>query len=182
MKPEILSSKIIYTGYFSLRTDLLQRQDGETVHYTSVIMAQDAAVILAEDPQGRLILNREYRQPARTEILSCPGGTLEPNEDPLLGGQREMLEETGYFSDDIRLLGCCYTQPGLCNQKIYYLYAKNAVFKGTKNLDPFEFIETELLTEQELKQAILAGRPIDSILCTALLYKSLYQSQPLSTK
>ena len=173
LRPQTLSSRVVYRGYFNLHTDLLRKPDGKTADHTSIIVAWDAVVILAEDSSGRLILNREYRHAPGVEILGCPGGKLEKGESPLIGGKRELLEETGYASDDVQLIGSCYAMPGLCNQMIHYLYAKNATLQKPQQLDPFEFIETELMTEEELKAAICHGRVIDSILCTALLYKSL---------
>ena len=172
MRPETLLSNIVYSGYFDLRKDLLKRQDGITADYTSIILAWDAVVIIAEDSEGRLILNREYRHPVGKAVLCCPGGKLEEGEAPLLGAKRELLEETGYSSKELTIIGSCYPLPGLCNQQIHYVYAKNATFERHQQLDPFEFIETELMTEEALKKAIQAGEPVDGILCTALFYKS----------
>ena len=175
-KPKVHSSKIIFQGFFDLRQDMVEGEDGALHSYSSLILGTDATVILAQDPDGRWILNREYRHPTGRILLGCPGGRLEPEEDPIQGGQREFYEETGYWSDQIVLLGCSHPFPGLCNQKVYYLWAKNAFLKGKQQLDPFELIQTELKTDAELKREILAGNDIDSALCTALYYKELYEA------
>jgi len=173
-KPKIQSTKTIFSGFFDVRQDILQRADGITHSYTSLILSTDATSILAQDPEGRWILNREYRHPIGSYILGCPGGRLENGEDPLLGGQREFFEETGYWSDEIELIGVAYPFAGVCNQKIYFLYAKNAVKKGPQTLDPFEFIQTELLTDEELRKEIASSNSlIDGILCSALWYKEM---------
>lgn len=171
--PKISSSLIVYEGFYNLRKDSLEREDGEKLDYTSLEIPWDAAVVLAEDAEGRLVLNREYRHPTGQFVLGCPGGSLKANEDPIMGGARELFEETGYRSDEIELIGCCYPIPSVCNQKIYFLHAKNARQSPDRKLDPFEFIETELKSEEELRQEILSGALIDGILCTALWYKSL---------
>lgn len=171
--PTTYSSEIVYEGFFKMRKDRIVRHDGEMCDFTSLEIGWDAAVVIAEDPEGRLILNREYRQPTRRIILGCPGGKLEEGEDPIAGGARELLEETGYKSSDLRLIGSCYPIPGVCNQKVYFIHAKNARPGAGRKLDPFEFIETVLKTEEELKQEILSGALIDGILCTALWYKSM---------
>jgi len=169
-KPKVHSSKFLHKEFFSLREDLLERSDGLKHSYTSLILPCDATVILAQDQEGRWILNREYRHPTGEILLGCPGGRLEPGENPITGGQREFFEETGYWSDDIQIIGTSYPFPGLCNQKIYFLLAKNAFKKGEQQLDPFEFIEVELKTHEELQEEIQKGHLIDSILCAALWY------------
>lgn len=173
MKPKVLQSKTILNEYVDIRQDVLERSDGLTRVYTYMVLPTDATVILAETPDGKFILNREYRHPTNDYILGCPGGRLEPGEDPLAGALREFEEETGYSPSEMKLLGLSYPFPGLCNQKIYFVHAKNAVFKKEQRLDPFEYIQTELKTESELRAEITAGHQVDSLLVTALGYKAL---------
>lgn len=174
-KPKVHSSKIVYKGFFEVRQDMIERKDGLLQPYSTLVLSTDAAAVIAQDLEGRWILNREYRHPTGAFILGCPGGRLEKGEDPIAGGQRELFEETGYWSDEIALIGCCYPFPGVCDQRIYYLWAKNALKKGPQRLDPFEVIETELKTEEELKEEIRKQTHVDAILCTALWYKGLFR-------
>lgn len=167
--PKIRTSQIVYDGYFRLREDLLEQENG-AVQPLSMLLCSDATAILAQDSLGRWILNREYRHPTGEILLSCPGGRLETGEDPIAGGKRELFEETGYWSDEVFILGCCYPFPGICNQRIFYLFAKNARKAGTQRLDPFEFIDTELLEDKEVRRRILNGENVDGILLTALWY------------
>jgi ADP-ribose pyrophosphatase len=172
-KPKVHSSKLVFEGFFNVRVDMLEDRSGGVHPYSSLILPTDAAAILAQDTEGRWILNREYRHPAGEFLLGCPGGRLEPGEDPVLGGQRELFEETGYWSDEIEVIGCSHPFPGICNQKLYYLFAKNSVKKGEQRLDPFERIEVELKTDEELKKAIRSSDRIDAILCAALWYAEI---------
>ncbi len=173
MKPPLVrSSQTIYSGFFDLRTELLERGDGKTQSYTSLFLPWDAAVVLAEDADGRLVLNREYRPPAKNFLLGCPGGRLEEGEDPISGGRRELFEETGYWAENLSVIGACYPIPSLCNQKLFLLHAKNAYLKGKPTPDAFEFIETVLKTEEELRRDIQAGALVDGILCMALWHKA----------
>ena len=173
MKPKILQSKTILNEYVSIRQDVLERADGLTRVYTHMVLPTDAAVILAETADGKFVMNREYRHPTGDYILGCPGGRLEPGEDPLVGALREFEEETGYSSSEMKLLGLSYPFPGLCNQKIYFVHAKNAFPKKGQKLDPFEYIQTELKTEAELRAEIAAGHRVDGLLVTALGYRAL---------
>jgi ADP-ribose pyrophosphatase len=170
-RPKIQKSKLLYSGFFDLRQDLLERADGLTHQYTSIILATDAVAILAQDQNGLWILNREYRHPTGKVLLGPPGGRLEKGEDPIVGARRELFEETGYWADEIVLLGSSHPFPGICDQKIHYLWAKNAVKKADQSLDPFEFIEIELKTDEQLRREIRSGSNVDGNLCAALWYK-----------
>ena len=172
-KPSLCSSEIVYRGFFDIRKDRIMRQDGELFDYTCMVLPMNAAVVVAQTSDGLFIINREYRQPTGEWILGCPGGRLEKGEDPIKGGQRELFEETGYWSDEISILGCCYPLPSLLDQKIYFLHAKNAFLKSKQHLDPFEFIDIELKSQEQLQKEIRDGTNIDSIMCAALWYKSL---------
>ena len=169
-RPRICASHTSPQGFFDLCCDTLERTDGAQQTYTMLSIPVDATTILARDPEGRWILNREYRHPTGKHLLGCPGGRLEKGEDPLVGGQRELFEETGYFAKELILLGSCYPFPGLCNQKIYYLFAPLAEKLGEQALDPFEFIELELKTDAELEKAIRESEEVDAQLCAALWY------------
>jgi len=172
-KPSLCSSEIVYRGFFDIRKDRIMRADGESFDYTCMVLAVDAVAVVAQTTDGLFIMNREYRQAAGEWVLGCPGGRLEKDEDPIKGGQRELFEETGYWSDEISILGCCYPLPSLLDQKIYFLHAKNAALKSKQHLDPFEFIDIELKTQNQIEKEIREGTNIDSIMCAALWYKSL---------
>jgi ADP-ribose pyrophosphatase len=172
-RPEIHSSEIVYEGFFNVRVDLLELPHGLRRPYTLLTTGCDAAVVLAETEEGKLVVNQEYRHPAGHCLLSCPGGRLDYGESPLEGGRRELLEETGYSSEDIRLLGSVYPFPAMCDQKIYFLFAKGARLLQSTQHESFELIQTFTLAEEELLQRIASGAPTDGVLCTALLLKRL---------
>lgn len=172
-KPKIESSRAIWSGEFStLHEDLLTREGlEERKSYVHMRLHSDAAVVLAQDMEGRFILNHEYRHPTKEYLLGCPGGRMEEGEDPVETGRRELIEETGYVPEEVILLGSCYPLPAVCNQKIYFIWAKNCKKLNAQNLDPMEYIETELKSEKELREAIMNSSQIDGLLCIALWYK-----------
>lgn len=167
-KPKILTSEILFSGYFNVRQDLIERSDGRKASYSHCVLPTDAAVTIAQTPDGAFVLNREYRHPTGGHIIGCPGGSLLPGEDPLIGGIREFHEETGYWSDEVELLGTVYPLPAICNQKITFISAKNAYLKGHQRLDPFEYIETILLTQDQIAAELSAGVILDGLLLTGL--------------
>lgn len=168
-KPKVKSTRLLHDGYIALREDLLEKGDG-LLQPMNTLVCTDAVALLAKDEEGRWIINREYRHATGQILLGCPGGRLEADEDPVSGGKREFFEETGYWADEAILAGSCYPFPGLCNQKIYYLYAPRARKTGTPKLDAFEFIETELIEDSDLRKRISNGTLADGILLTAIWF------------
>src|SRR6187431_1416789 len=108
--PVVKSSRIVHDGFVSLREDLLEKEGGP-LQPMNTLECVDAATLLAKDLDGRWILNSEYRHPTGQILLGCPGGRLEPGEDPVAGGRREFFEETGYSADEVVLLGSTYPFP-----------------------------------------------------------------------
>ena len=60
----------------------------------------DTTVIVAIDENNNFIITHQ-EQPGRDKpFLSNPAGRIEGGENPLEGAKRELLEETGYESND----------------------------------------------------------------------------------
>lgn len=51
----------------------------------------------ARDPQ--VVLLRQYRPPVNATVVEFPAGLVEPGEDALDAGLRELAEETGFVAD-----------------------------------------------------------------------------------
>src|SRR5436190_972676 len=63
------------------------------------IVHPGAAMIIPVLPDGRLLMERQYRYPLQRVMLEFPAGKLDPGEQMLKTAQRELLEETGYRAE-----------------------------------------------------------------------------------
>ena len=172
--PEIKRSETVYKGYFEVREDLLQLPHGPRRIYTVLVTVPEAAVVVAETPDGKIVLNKEYRHPTGKWLYGCPGGKIDPGESPIEAARRELLEETGYTSDEFHLLGEAYPFPAVCHQRIHYILARNVVLTHPTNHEAFELIHVETKQLKELQEEISDGALVDGILCTALYYRQLF--------
>ena len=157
----------------NLRIDHLGLPHGLTHPYTVLETAHHAVAVLAQTEDQKFLLIKEYRHPTKRWVLSCPGGRIDSGESPIEAAQRELLEETGYSAKEFFHLGSAHPFASVCDQMIHYVYAKEAHLLQSPQLEPFELIETTLVTSVEIKHLIASYEPIDGVLCTALFFKSL---------
>lgn len=170
--PRVDESSIVFEEFIKVQKDKVTLPNDTQYEHFSIITKETAVAVCAQDIYGNWILVEEYRHPTKQYILGLPGGYLEIGENPILGGFRELFEETGYHSDESALLGSAYPYAGVSGQKTFYLYVKNAVKKNNPTPEPTELMRTTLKTSREIEQLIKSGYPIDANLCTALfLYK-----------
>ncbi|PWB83044.1 MAG: NUDIX hydrolase [Methylocystaceae bacterium] len=109
----VLHSEVAYEGgWWRLRLDRCKTPADAVINAYPVLEYPDWVNIVALRREDRkVILTREYRHGSGQSVLALPGGTVERNE-VLAGDQgrtaaarRELLEETGYLANDIRLIG-----------------------------------------------------------------------------
>jgi ADP-ribose pyrophosphatase len=172
MRPKVHKSELIHSGFFDIYQEHLEHPNGHQSTYTFARMKK-AVNILAQDESGLWILIREYRHPTGKVVLGAPGGTLEEGEDPYTAAQRELFEETGYWTDKLQQIGVCHPFPGNTDQLITYFWAPKAIKKGKQKLDPQELIQVELKSDEELRRELKNSPDVDGNLCIALWYKSL---------
>jgi len=99
---------------------------------------------------GGKILLQEQQQPQSPEVFfSLPGGRADHGETPIKEIQRELLEETGYVSDDWQEWKA--VKPHRKNDyTIRYFIARNCRLQQAPQLDAGEKITTKLIAFEEL--------------------------------
>jgi ADP-ribose pyrophosphatase len=113
--------------------------------------------VIAELEDGRLLCFRQIKYALKEPSLAVVGGYMEPGEDPLSAGQRELREESGYAAPDWLDLG---TYPVDANRGMgsgHFYLARRARFVGKTESDDLEEQETLLLTREQVREALLRG-------------------------
>ena len=90
-----------------------------------IVERADSVAIVAADGEGRLTLVRQFRAPARRELLELPAGTVDAGEDPLATARRELAEETGLRGGRWRAGPVFFTSPGFCRERIHLFFAES---------------------------------------------------------
>lgn len=171
--PKIASSRVLYKGYISLREDEIINRDGKHSAFNVVQTPGDAVTVLAILGDGNFVICAEYRHGIGDWVYTLPGGNVDPGENPLEAGKRELLEETGYRAKNFKELAIHYPCPAILNQKVHVLTATGAELAGFPSLEPAEWIETHTMSENEVYALIADGAMVDSVLIAGLFHYRL---------
>ena len=160
MEERTLSSRRAYDGtLIGVRVDEVELSDGRRTS-REVVEHPGAVAILAWDGE-RLAMVRQWRQPARREMLEIPAGTLDPGEEPRTTAERELAEECSLEAANWEEGPRFFTAPGFCDELMHlYLATDLAGSRGESAAD--EEIEASWLTLAEAEAAVDDGRIIDA--------------------
>jgi ADP-ribose pyrophosphatase len=113
-------------------------------------------------------LVRQYRHPARAELLEIPAGKLEAGESPDKCVARELEQEIGWRAGRLEKLCEFYPTPGFCEEKLH-VYLATELQPATQQLDDDELIEIVYLPLAEAVRQAVSGALVDSKTIIALL-------------
>lgn len=172
---ELVDSSLAFSGhFFEIRSDTVRLSDG-LLAPRQYVTHPGAVAIVAILPDGRFLLERQYRHPLRRVILELPAGKLDPGETPLQTGQRELLEETGYTAKKWTKLACITPCVGYSSELLWFYLAEELEYVGTR-LDEGELIDVVHYDRQGFVDAIRDGRITDSKTITGWTLWQLQES------
>ena len=128
-------------------------------------------VALTED--GQLLCIRQYRQGADRVTLEIPGGAVEPGEDMLAAGIRELREETGYAAGEARILGSCNPNPAIFTNQCGTVLATGCHHVGDPEPDPGEDFDVLMLPIEDFRKAIRDNQVDHALVLAALLWAEM---------
>ena len=128
--------------------------DGRLIENFGKIQLPDYISVFAQTPDGRVLVERQYKHGVGFVSMNVPAGMVEPGEDPLKAAQRELKEETGYVCDQWTSLGSFVGNGNYGCGKGHFFLAQNAVKVTDPDSGDLEEMEILLLTIEELLQAL----------------------------
>lgn len=146
------SQKLIDTYWVKVRRDAVELPNGEYIEDFYAITINDAAAIVALDDEGNIILKKEYRYCYDRDLIEVPAGTFEEGEtDGVSVAKRELLEETGYASDEWQYLGATVESSAKLTNYMHIYFANHCHKVSNQHLDITEDLEVLLVP---LEQAV----------------------------
>jgi ADP-ribose pyrophosphatase len=165
----VLKSRTVYTGrVLELAVDRIIEPGGVRV-VRELVRHAGSVVVLPHLPDGRVILVRQFRYAARKALWELVAGSVEPGESPAQAAQRELLEETGYRAQSVKLLFSFYPSPGFLKERMHLVEARGLTLSRAQP-ESDERIRIGRFTSAQLRQRLITHRFEDAKTLIGLLW------------
>lgn len=145
------SEPLVDTRWVKVKRDAVELPNGQHIDDFYTITINEAAAIVALDDDGNIILKKEYRYCYQKDLIEIPAGGFEKGEDGLTVAKRELLEETGYASDDWTFIGKTVESSAKLTNYMHIYFAEHCRKVSEQHLDATEEVEVIVMP---LKQAV----------------------------
>ena len=168
MYEKTITSEIAYNGGFiKIKKDKVLLENGKE-SFREVMLHPGACAVVPVMPDGRIILVRQFRYAFMKEFLEIPAGKIDPNEEILTCARRELSEEIGYDSENMRYLGKICPSCG-CMNEVIHLYVDKNLYEHQLAPDEDEDLQLVYVTRDEALAMIASGEIDDAKTICALL-------------
>lgn len=167
---EIGTEHIVQDEWIDFRRSSYRFPDGNVFEPYYSYSRKDYAVIVASDEDGNYLCVRQFRQGIKEVTTEFPAGGIERtgreygdgrglslSEDAFEAAKRELLEETGYVSDEWKHLLTVPSNATMADNYAYIFSAKNCRKTEEQNLDETEFLNLRKYSEDEIEELIDKG-------------------------
>ena len=134
-----------------------------------IVNAPDWVNVIAHTTDDRLVLVNQFRYGINDFSWELPGGVIERGEDPIIAGVRELLEETGYSGDQVRILASIHPNPAFIQNHCHLVLVENCRMTHPPAWDPDEEIEVATVPTAEVYERARAGGITHSLVISALM-------------
>jgi len=157
---KVLAERVVYEHIPWLR---LIEQDiclpnGVLVEKYLLTETPDVSMIFAVTDEGEAIFVEQYKHGMAQLSLDLCAGYVDPTDrSPQAAAQRELLEETGFESEQWSFLTSLFMSPNRSRARIHYFLAQGCQKTSRQRLDPTEDLRVILLSLDEIPGMIAAG-------------------------
>ena len=153
----IKSETLVEDYHTTVKKNKVQLPDGAVIDDFYTVTIPDAAMVAALTTDGRILLKSEFRYACGEEVIECPAGMVEPGEEPLTTAKRELLEETGYTSNDWTYLSPTFESTSKLTNTMHLFLARNAVRSSSQHLDPNEHVDVMCVSLEAAVEMVMGG-------------------------
>lgn len=179
LKEKTLDSKRIFEGKIvNLRVDTVELPDGKQAK-REVVEHPGAVAIVPLLDGSKVVMVRQFRQPAGEVLTEIPAGTKEKNENAEECAKRELIEEIGYATGRITKMFSTYLAPGYSEEMLHTFLAEDLT-PARAETDEDEFIEVVTYDLNDAVEMIRTGEIKDAkTVCGLLMAQRVVASREL---
>ncbi len=176
----VSSEQLLKGNFLQVKRDTVSLPDGSLASREYVVHPGAVVVIPLLD-DGQVVLERQFRYPVGQVMIELPAGKLDPQEDPLLCGLRELHEETGYTASEWSYAGKMHLAIAYSTE-IIHIYFVRGLTAGERQLDSGEFLDVFNVPAQQLLDWCADGTVTDAktMTCAVHLANHLSGKRPLA--
>lgn len=168
----ISSETIASGGMLTVKRDQVRLPNGH-ISQREYVMHPGAVAVVPLLANGNVVLEKQFRYPLLQVFIELPAGKIDPGEDILVTGQRELLEETGYSAAEWVKLGHQHPCIGYSNEVIH-MYLARGLYAGTHQRDEDESLEVFEASFADCLSMIQNGQITDGKTIVALMLAEKY--------
>ncbi len=169
------------TPVFQLRTDVLvSPRTGKELN-AFVLESRSWLNIVPVTSGNQVVMVKQYRFGLEDFTLEVPGGLADVEDESFASGaRRELVEETGYDSDEIIPLGSVHPNPAILNNSLHIFAATNVKKVKEQELDDGEDIDVELIAYDDVPELVRNGIISHALVLNAFYLYDLHLQNQLS--
>jgi len=169
LRETTVDSRGVYRGAFlDVRCDRVRLPDGQEA-VREYVVHPGAVMVVPLLPDGRLLMERQWRHPMRGPMLEFPAGKLDAGERVLACAVRELAEETGHRAREWARAGRLHNAIAYSDEVIEVWFARG-LEAGERRLDAGEFLDVCSASEDELDGLARTGVVTDAKTLIGLLW------------
>mgnify|MGYP006276040047 FL=1 len=168
----ISSETVLNGGLMKVKRDQVRLPSGNQGQ-REFIVHPGAVLIVPILDNGNLLLERQFRYPLNQVFIELPAGKIDPGENILKTGQRELQEETGYSAQEWIYLGYQHPCIGYATEVIHMFLVKGLV-EGEPLNDADEALQLFEASLEDCLQMVADNKITDAKSIIALMWTEKY--------
>ena len=166
---QTLGTRKVYDNpWIEVKEDQIINPSGKPGIYGKVSFKNLAVAVIPLDEQQNTWIVGQHRYTLDEYSWELPMGGVPFDEDPLIGAQRELKEETGITASKWDLLLKMHTSNSVTDE-LAYTYVAEDLTLGEPEFDETEDLQIRKIAFSELLELVMAGKITDGLSVASIL-------------